>query len=241
MPVNRSIWKLAFDEANVPRLPCPECEGGRVTLAKDGLVMIEPAYSSGQHHDHDWERSWVAQRFSARMVCDEPKCGEIVFITGDMFHGEQDTGYGETIDVDVMQPRTIFPAPPLFPIPRGVPPEIAKELKLSFQLYWTDMSACIARLRTSVEQMLDHQQVPRANGAQRLNLFNRIVAFQGITNDADLSAALQGLRNVGNLGTHGGEIPTSAIFDAMDVYEHVLRVLYDKSLIGAKAAALSAL
>lgn len=52
---------------------------------------------------------------------------------------------------------------------------------------------------------------------------------------------LDGLRNIGNLGTHGGEdVDDDDLFDALEVLQFALTGIYDTKSINAKAAKLKA-
>ncbi len=249
MAINRALWNPLFSREAFPRLPCPRCATGRVILDKDSLTVSEPKYSKSMHSHDAWEPDWTIERFSGRMVCEEGACGEIVFMSGDTEVVEvyiEEDGYEGPGLAEALRPRSIFPGSPLFPIPTTMPSDASQELKLAFQLYWTDLSASLGRLRTSIERMLDDQGVVTSgldkNGKVfTLNLFQRISAFQKMATGADAALSLQSLRNVGNIGTHGGEIDAEVLFDAMDVYEDVLLGIYEKKSILAKAKNLGSL
>jgi hypothetical protein len=83
MTISREIWNRSFSEPDVPGLPCPQCKRGKLKLAKDGFFHEEPKYSTSAHSHSDWEPDWISSRWSARIVCDEKDCGEIVHLAGD--------------------------------------------------------------------------------------------------------------------------------------------------------------
>ncbi len=143
--------------------------------------------------------------------------------------------------------QAVFPAPPLFRISDNVPRAVKKQLELAFRMYWTDVSACVARLRTAVERLLDDQGVPKerlltqgknAGKIHRMDLQERIDSF---TSGSAHKSQLHGLRHIGNFGTHGADdVEDSDLFDAIDVLEFVLTGIYDTKTIDAKAAQLKA-
>jgi len=141
----------------------------------------------------------------------------------------------------VFRIQAVFPAPPVFLISSNVPHRVARELKVAFRMYWTDTSACVARLRTAVERLLDDQKVPKEKLTKkdkvlRMNLKERIEAF---TTGAVHAEQLQGLRNIGNLSTHGArDVTDDDLFDTIDVIEFVLTGIYDTQTINAKAKKL---
>jgi hypothetical protein len=98
----------------------------------------------------------------------------------------------------------------------------------------------VARLRTAVERLLDHQGIPKERlvkgKMRRMNLQERIDAF---TNGLAHKEQLQGLRNIGNLGTHGtDDVEADDLFNAIDVLEFALTGIYDAQTINAIAKKL---
>jgi hypothetical protein len=243
MSVIRDVWKLLFEEESFPGLPCPHCATGKLKLVPGSFVLEEPQFSKALHSHQDFESDWVEGRFSARLKCDESACGEIVAMAGDTQEVEvedDEFGWGR---MDVLRPRAIFPAPTFFRIPKHVPPAVAQQLRLGFQLFWSDKAASVGRLRTAVELMLDHQKVPKdklKNGkVQRMALAERIEVFATSAADDDLKNSLTALRHIGNLGTHGNPVETEALFDAADVLEDVLLGVYEKKSLKAKVKKLT--
>jgi hypothetical protein len=246
MAVNRSIWRTKFAKDSFPGLPCPRCPQGKLKLVPNSLSITEPPFSKADHSHPDFEPSWVEGRFVARMECDETKCGEIVFMVGDTEYVEAYLEEGEYSGLEeVLQARGVFPAPPLFRIPNGVPRSVAQHLRLAFQLFWTDIPSCVARLRTSVELMLDEENVAKEQLSKktgkmvRLALQERIVQFERQTTGTGAADSLHALRNIGNLGTHGSGVSHEALFDAVDVLEDVLLGVYEKKSIKAKIKKLN--
>lgn len=248
MAVNRAVWATMFAKDAFPGLPCPHCPQGKMKLAPKGLSITEPAFSKNSRSHADFEPDWVVQRFVARLVCDEAKCGETVFMVGDTELAEtyvEDEGeYSGWALEEVLRARGIFPAPPLFRIPNGVPFPVAEQLRIAFQMFWTDMPSCVARLRTGVELMLDDQKVAKQQLSKKtgkmvsLNLHDRIGLFESQATGAGAGESLHALRSIGNLGTHGTSVSREALFDAIDVLEDVLLGIYEKKSIKAKAKKL---
>jgi hypothetical protein len=246
MPVNRSVWHRITSKGAIPGLPCPRCASGKLKLVDDGLAVLEPNYWSAYRNSNDWEPDEVIERWSATLRCDENACGEIVQMIGDtevvQTEIELPGGQVEWGLEEVLRIQAVFPAPPLFHISDNVPPKVKQQLDLAFRMYWTDVSACVGRLRTAVEALLDHQKVPKEkltkNGKMhRMDLKERIDAFTGGAVHKD---QLQGLRNIGNLGTHGtDDVTDDDLFDAIDVLEFVLTGIFDTQMIKAKAKKLA--
>lgn len=246
MTINRALWYRLFDQKSFPGLPCPKCATGKLKLRQGTFSNTEPAYSQALHSHSDFEPEWIDSRWVAQLSCDETVCGEIVTLAGDTetveFEIDED-GFHGWAQEEALRPRSVFPAPPLFRIPTDVPSKVAEQLRLAFQLYWTDLPSCVARLRTSIEVMLDQQGVPKtkmstSSKPSRMTLHDRIKAFELQSTGVDAADALQALRNVGNLGTHGSHITQETVFDAVDVLEDALLGVYEKKSIKAKAKKL---
>lgn len=246
MPINRTIWHRIMSRGSIPGLPCPCCANGKLKLEKNGLKVLQPQYSVDYQADDDWVPAAVIERWSATLRCDEGGCGEIVHMIGDtevvqteveLHDGTMEWGLESALRV-----RAVFPAPPLFRISDNVPYDVRQQLAIVFRMYWTDISACVSRLRTAVEALLDDQNVPTEKVTakrkmHRLDLKARIEAFTSGTVHQD---QLQGLRNIGNLGTHGTkDVTNEDLLDAIEVLEFVLIGIYDTQTIKAKAKKLA--
>jgi hypothetical protein len=161
------------------------------------------------------------------------------------FFDETENGW-EQWGESLLLPKTIYPPPPMFPIPPNTPDKVADQLRLAFQLYWTDLPSCLGRVRTSVELLLDELKIPDQKVSQKtgktvpMNLSERIDAYKAQTGDQDASDSLDALRLVGNLGTHETKVSSEALFDAMDVYEDVLIKLFGDNSVQAKKSKLIA-
>jgi len=182
------------------------------------------------------------------LICDNAACGEVVSVSG-RAGVEQYEHYGYDDQPESgfntwLQPVSMFPAPPLFPIAKKFPAEVKKELMLAFQLFWTDRSASTSRLRTSLERVLDDKGIatsaPDKKGKlQRLTLFARIDLFEKATKDADIAESMTAMRVVGNLGTHGDEVIEGDYFDLLDVFEDALAEIYEQKTAKLKAKKLA--
>ena len=245
MPIHRPTWYRLRSRENFGSFPCTNCETGKLKLIKDGIKVLTPEYFKIHQSENGFDPYDDNDRWSATMRCDETTCGEIVNLLGDTEMVETDEFYdevGSLAIVEALRIQAVFPTPSLFKISKNVPIEISNQLSLAFRIYWTDVSACVSRVRTAVEALLDHQNVPKTkmtknNKPLRMDLKSRIDAF---ANGAAHKDQLQGLRNIGNLGTHGGvDVSDDDLFDALDVIEFILTGIYDTQTINAKAQKLA--
>jgi hypothetical protein len=205
-----------------------------MTLVKNSLIVTEPPFSVRAHGTDEWEPDWVTERFSFSMVCGIPKCGERISFSGETRVEQVEDEDEGWIWESVLYPRAVYPGPPIFVLPNDLPSEIEDQIKLAFQLYWTDLDSCSSRLRTSVERVLDDFKIPRRRKSKKgklywMSLQERIRAFELKVKDNDLADTFNALRMVGNLGTHEGGVSRDALLDACHIYEDALSNIYSKT------------
>ncbi len=253
MAIDRFLWQKSVDEEFSESYPCPRCPKGYVRRGENPVVLIEPHHSIREHSSEEWDPDWIRMSFTTMLTCDNASCGELVAVSGraSVDPYEEYNDEGESIDSGyntVLRPVSMFPAPPLFPIPRSFPKKVQEELRLAFQLFWADLSASTSRLRTSLERVLDAKGIatgiPDKNGKlRRLSLFDRIDLFEKASQDTEIAESMTALRVVGNLGTHGDEVTQGDYFDLLEVYEDTLTEIFEqrKAELKAKKLALIAL
>jgi hypothetical protein len=119
------------------------------------------------------------------MKSNNGKCGECVFVVGELspiYQGNDEEGSHYS---DEFRPQSAFPTIPVFKIQDDWPPTVIEELKLYFAAIWSDPAAATNHLRTTVERLLDHFGVRKSTLAGksgkkhlvRLSTHARIVAF----------------------------------------------------------------
>lgn len=238
MPVKRNLWEQSYQVA--AHYPCPRCSEGVVIPLKETESVKEPAWSEDFFTDPDWDPDWVTKRFVELLKCNKPKCGEFVAVSGETFALHAYDEEEGNVFFEMKRPRSMFPAPPLFPLSASIPDNIKDQIKLAFQLYWSDLSACASRLRASLELVLDEQKVAKKKKTKKgdfvfLNLSDRIKAYELSAGDTDGAESMNALRVIGNLGTHENSVSTEALFDALDVYEDALLEIYEQKTLKLKA------
>lgn len=180
--------------------------------------------------DQDWfDHELGDGRFAALLKCGNKACGEIVALSGEtrpmVREGDE---HPEELFHD-LKPKGMFPAPPIINIPDGASDAVRAELRLAFQLFWSDLGACVGKMRTSVERLMDQSGVKKTftKGGKRYPqaLNNRIDAFK--KSKPEYEHILHALRTVGNLGTHKNA-NLAPVLDAFRIYEHALDDLFNK-------------
>jgi hypothetical protein len=206
MAMDRAIWSNYFYEGKFPSFPCPSCNRGRVSIDKTSLKIVEPKFSVLDKEHDGWEPNWIKERFSLHLCCSEDTCGEIVIVSGETEHCEDyDEEFGPAISRS-LKPHSMFPAPPIIKLPANLPSNVGKKIKGAFALFWGDIGASANSLRTSVELLLDHQNVPRQGITKKgkpydFDLNQRIGEYE--KSNPGHAKTFHALRLIGNLGSHG--------------------------------------
>lgn len=228
MTIDRSLWASSFHLDELPNWACPHCGKHKLKIETKHTTKLVPDHVVKSKKDPDWEFDWDFARVSVIAKCGHAACGDYVSITGRTTYYESyyedDDDFSSTIEEHV-QIHAVYPAPPIFPIPKAVPETVARAIERAFKLYWVDASACAGALRSAIERLLDHLKIPiesvgKKGGSIRLDLHNRIELL-GKMNLGD-KESLHALRTVGNLGAHGANVQSESVLDAMELLEDSL-------------------
>lgn len=240
MALDKSIWAETFSQNDLPAFRCPRCGTNTLKLDDKTLAKEETAASKASQDHEAWEPDWTVERFVVLLRCASGNCGDIVAVSGEV---KYEPSYDEDNDWSyeaVLQPKSMFPPPPMIALPAELPESIESELKLAFQFFWADYGACATKIRTSVERLMDHFKVakvrivkdpkkPKAPGKLRpLDLGTRIDKFISATGNVVHKEHLHALRVIGNLGTHNNVLTRTEMLEAFEVYEHALEELVGK-------------
>ncbi len=232
MPVNRKLWKPPFVE--FPSWLCPRCQSATLALDKDSLKFRETGPSAAAHEHDVWEPEWIKERFVGLLVCQNSTCGDVVTISGETVHVEDhDIGLQTEDWQQQFVPRSLFDAPPVFPISEGCPPVVTIELHKAFSLIWSDRDSCANRLRSAVEALLTDRKISRTTLNKKrkrvnINLHDRIVKFEKVNKAA--ADYLVAIKWLGNTGSHAGvdEIELDDLLHGFEMFERVVDILYDQ-------------
>nr|WP_308606478.1 DUF4145 domain-containing protein [Massilia sp. DJPM01] len=186
--------------------------------------------STQQCWNEDWFDAEHAQYiFSGLLKC--LNCNEFVLITGDAVLEED---YESNVRSYYHVIRPLFFHPPLRiiePVTNGeIPKIVISHLNLAFQNFWSDADACVNRLRTIVEHLLDDLKVPRvhARKGNRAGLSDRI-GWLIDPRYLNIKEAMKSLRYMGNEGSHGSDgIHREDLISAFVVINYCLEQLYPK-------------
>ncbi len=218
--VDESLWRKFYRTTEVPPLPCPRCETGKVRLVADSLDMRVARHLLPRcEEEYDCPREGSGT-FTCSLICDVADCGEVVAVSGETWEREDLACYGDG-GTEVLVPLGMTPAPPIIRMPHTLPLEIRTTLLTAFSLFWVDPAACANRLRTCAEKIIAHHEPGNGNK----NLHKLLILFSG--RSLEHSRTLGALRLVGNSASHGGKVDRLTLVKMFMLLEDALQDLFD--------------
>ncbi|WP_292035778.1 DUF4145 domain-containing protein [Mesorhizobium sp.] len=216
--MNKHIWRESYSEHGFPAFPCPKCRKYTLRLDKDTLKKRMEPIHDGAYYDR-------VGAFSGLFRCINAWCGNVVSAAGKIVPGLDYDQDGDPIECDYYSIKALVSDVPVIDLPKATPAPVQKPIKAAFSMLWADRGAAANKLRISVECVLDHFQVPkRSRAGGRLTLARRIELFED-RSEGHLDT-FDALREVGNTGSHEGDVTFDAIIKSFDIYEDALRDLF---------------
>lgn len=221
--IDHNLCKITF--FSIPPWPCPACKQGTIQILKAGENPIRHWPEKGVVHGIDegaierWDDYGV---FSATLRCSSYPCQQGVAVIG-----EYSTNLISFQPWEIERKyeiRDIHPAPLLIDIPEATPKPIKTSVSSSFPLYWRDPQACAGKLRTAVEDVLEHLGQPRKMRGKFVSLTVRLKNLKA--QHPELAESADILRDVGNAGAHGDQVDRNQLLDSYELFEIELRKLF---------------
>ncbi len=224
-------WVRKFPEGSIGKhIPCGRCSN----YALQGEDKLKSSKTQGSHREWNLanqgegptpSETWF--RFVVVLRC--TKCFESTIVAGNQV--ETDEWWGPDPDQHDhtcnLIPQFIEPAPQLFPVSKDVPDEVATALRSAFRLYWVDWDACVSRLRTAVERLLDAEGIaarfpnggPIPLGRDRLPEYEKI--------QPSVAKKLEAVKWLGDTGTHAiGNVNLKSVNDGLVLISAALEERY---------------
>ncbi len=226
--MNRPIWKQPITEHSAPGWPCPSCGSGTLRLDRSSLRFHETNESKKMDRSECFPGD-ICFGFTAWVQCDQKRCSEHASVSGTGWLEQDWSGNEEETDwFRRFYPRSIFPMPDVFPIPKTCPKAVADELRAAFVLMWTDRAASANRVRVASERLMDHLKVQRLRKNKKgrfdkLNLHQRIEVFR--VSNPEAAKLLMAMKLLGNTGSHERDLSLDDVLDGFEVFEHILAEL----------------
>lgn len=230
-----TLWlKESFSVGSIPDWPCPMCGKGLLTIDKKDF-QFEETPQSVRNHSHDaWEPDFTLYRFTGFLRCSNPKCKELVTVTGtggveyNSYFNYKDEGFDQYDDY--FRPTYFVPALHLFKINASCPNDISTQIIGAFNLYWCDSSACANKIRIALEMIMDDHGIKKTYITKKkerkdLPLHARIELFA--KKFTALRDHLIAIKWIGNSGSHVGKLERVDLIDAFNLLEYSIDKLYD--------------
>ncbi len=233
MSINREIWKGFFTWSNLPNWPCPTCGIGILEIEKEKSNLEELPKSKRWHGDDNWEPSWIESIFFAIFRCNNKKCGEIVTACGKGTVQDYWNEDGEVTIEELIQPKYFQPHLNIFHIVKECPDSVRGRVEKAFELFFGDPGSAANHLRSSIEEILNDQVVPKTKMIKKqrrmLSLHQRIESYNSV--NPKVCERLLAIKWLGNTGSHstGSTLNHDDVLDSFEIIETVLEDLYSSS------------
>lgn len=217
----------------LPSWHCPTCIKGILKLDKESFKVLFDN-ETAVHKDSDYfDYEFSSYVFHGHLYCNH--CQENVVFSGtcaiDQVYDDQGDGnpYAASNYVRVFSPRYFFPPLRLIQLPNN--DEISDELKRliskSFELYWCDTDACAARIRATIEILLNDLGIDKKDEkGKKIPLHNRILNITDQVS-SDTKSMLSAVKWMGNAGAHELDgIDHEQVLDSFEMLEHCLKEIY---------------
>jgi len=209
---------------------CPTCEKGNLIIDVKELESKETNQSiKWRAEDDDWYPEYIKEKFIAKAICSNKSCSENIFIIGDANMSWGQVGKQNESDlIEHYYPKYFNPPINLFIIPYEIPSAVEDEIEKSFELFWSDKSACGNAIRKAVECICDDKKINKtlrtAAGKRKFRTLDVRINELKIKNP-DAADSLLAIKWLGNYGSHG-DLDIEDIFDAYELLIHALDKLY---------------
>lgn len=253
MAIDAEIWKKSFgalDPDSLPNWPCPSCGKSNLILEKKAIVYRR---NKNQYPPEDFKKEgfeensflgfvialasayeklqYVQHKFVGILVCNE--CGESIGFGG-RAEIPRETANRTTYLTTRLYPEYFSPPLPIFSLDDRYPISVRKNFIRSFGLTFNDAASAANAIRQGIESLLDELSVPNKDkGNSRLSLFKRIEIFREA--NVECAELLDGIRFLGNEGSHTGKVVREDLIMAFEVVDHVLDEIFIRAEIKKKA------
>lgn len=212
-------------------------------MIPDSFQFNKDADTLLEENEEYFEFSWTRYRFTAFLKCTNLKCQEHAVLIGKGQEKEYNyvspNGNYECDYVKMFFPFCCYPPPYVFHIPERTPELVAEQILSSFSIFFSDFHSAANKLRTTLELLLRHENIPQTRTHWKLETRIEILCKKYKLSKNFFSA----IKLIGDEGSHGGIIaaPLSldSILDAFELLEYLLYELYQRNKHKAHLAVLS--
>ncbi len=243
--MKRKLWQIKRStKKNFIQYPCPSCEVGILKWHQEIPQRDNKRKETIPHRQ-------TKHVFSGLLKCSS--CNRLISFGGIYHKGVRFISGSRVKFINEYEPRYFFPNLSLFSLTGLIPISIREEINLSFSLFFSDLSSCANRIRTTIELILDEinaseYHMPEVKSKCPLrqsscsshttsthrkrkyfrNLHQRI-EYYSQKKDEKLGNLMLANKIIGNEGSHKGIVRVEDILDSYEILEEILNRLYIKS------------
>ena len=232
--MKREIWKdRKFTNKAPSQYPCPVCYKGTLGI---GNVSHEPTKNGKLDAEFNTPNG-VENLTTGTFICSESSCREIVAFIAESLQGIEfyyvDTdGQNKSGYINQYRPKYFYPNLKMFELPHGISEELKDSINQSFSFFFSDLSSCANKIRTSIEILLNDVKAAKSkevNGQRRKlkTLHSRIEHFK--TKNKTVAELCLAIKIIGNEGSHNGTVEIIDILDAYEILEQTIDVCFAKN------------
>lgn len=176
------------------------------------------------------EPDWATFVFLAKFKCPNPKCEDVVAVSGDgkvVDHRWEDFDTGECGGdfEDEFHPKMLSPHQKIFQIPEEVPEDVSRHVSASFEIFFASPSAALNEARKALELLLDaHGVSSRSESGEWQSLGRRLAQLP--EDLAPHAKMLSAVRWLGNAGSHPQDVDHSTVLDAYELLSALLDEIF---------------
>jgi hypothetical protein len=211
-------------------VPCPACTTGQLKISN--LNTYESWESKRLRSHKGWDPGWIEGQFSLAMIC--TNCPENAMIAG-IFENkldqyEIDGVIKEDHVSQQLKIKYISPAVRLVLCPPRCPRSVQDRLMEASEVIWVNPDLAANRIRTSIDDLLDHQKIKRyeiiRRKRERLSTHKRISIFR--LKNKQAAEYLEAVKWIGNSGSHERGLSIEDVFDGLDLFSYALYLIYSE-------------
>ena len=232
--LDKKIWiNTRFDlKGNLP-YPCGSCHQFQLNVTKH--EKDETRWSKYNLDSYDERYGPKDEEFLVACFVECKNCRNNYVATGLLEETQLEQHYQEqALERGVfrgeVELKSIYPHLHPFTLPTRCPDHTKKTLREAFSIVFNSNGACANRIRVALEQICDHEGVPKqgtgkkSNKPYDLNLKDRIEELE--KRKPQVSLLGEPIRNLGNQGSHTSQLSREDLIDQLYLAEYIVHALY---------------
>lgn len=226
--MERSLWTERLTKTSCPAWTCSICGKGFLSSYGETKFFLTAASNAANRvSDSKYNHEFIV---TAWAKCSNRKCEQKFAILGSGHNEKEFPDNPDSTSDLYFTPKACHPMPDIISIPHNVPKTINELLKDSFKLFFIDTNSCAAKIRTSLEYLLDHFGIIRERTNSKgklceLKLHARLEEYEKV--EPNRASKLLAIKWLGNAGAHEhGNVNQDGLLDAYEIMENVLKDIF---------------